>query len=236
MINDIRLIHQISRVLRMQKGEQATLLDNLGNEFLVEIGEISMGQVSGKIIDSAKKTEKVRRKIILYQSLLKKDNFELVLQKCTELGVAYFQPIITERTIKVKDEVPERWLDIVREAAEQSERIFIPEILKPRKFFEALKLLNKDAESFLAYEEAHEPHLSKELSKLEKQKSVNLFIGPEGGFSGKEIELAKENGVKIVSLGPLILKSETAAVTVSVLGLLDYSGHHQLNQPRSTHV
>lgn len=214
LIKDAGIIHQISKVLRMHSGDKLILLDNFGGEFLAEISKTEKLNIAGKIIKSAKKKELVQRKLTLYPSLLKKDNFELVLQKCTELGVFAFQPIITNRTIKIKKEIPDRWRDIVSEAAEQSGRVFIPEIFTPIKIEKALSQKTSQIR-FIAHEKEKNRRLKSELEKISASESIDIFIGPEGGFSENEISFAQKAGIITVSLGSLILRAETASIVAS---------------------
>jgi 16S rRNA (uracil1498-N3)-methyltransferase len=225
LISDAKAAHQIGHVLRLRPGEDITLLDNQGNEYLARIDTTAGRAVRGRVLrHEFYKQEIVSRKIILYQALLKKSNFELVLQKCTELGVSAFLPMITARTIKIKKEVPERWRDIVREAAEQSGRIFIPEIYEPRNFKQAAQEAagKEDQKNFIAYEELAriKNHDREKIWYADNSREVGIFIGPEDGFSQEEVEFAKQNGIEPINLGPLILRAETAALGASALLVL----------------
>jgi 16S rRNA (uracil1498-N3)-methyltransferase len=188
-------------------------LDGCGRECPAEITEIGKQKVAGKILKCDNLPEKIIRRVTLCAAILKKDNFEWILQKCTELGVAVFRPIITERTIKIKNEVPGRWRDIVREAAEQSERIFLPEIKNPASLKTALK--EAAGEKYLAFERGGTLFSKEKLSG-----EITIFIGPEGGFTEREVALAKESGAKIVSLGQTILRAETASVAATTIAIL----------------
>jgi 16S rRNA (uracil1498-N3)-methyltransferase len=156
------------------------------------------------------------RFVTLYQSLIKKDNFELVLQKGTELGIKIFVPVLAARSVKIKDEVPARWFEIVREAAEQCGRTELPELKPIAKFKDAIK--NYSGIGLLAHEEEKDLPIQHLLGG---EKNLSIFIGPEGGFSPEEITLAKSSRIKPVSLGKNILRAETAAIAASALALLD---------------
>jgi 16S rRNA (uracil1498-N3)-methyltransferase len=150
---------------------------------------------------------------ILYCAVLKKENFELVVQKATEIGVAKIVPVITERTVKLGINM-ERLHKIIVEACEQSGRGFLPEIVEPMKLEFALKgAESNDANLFF--------HFSKtKISASDKiSGQVGLFVGPEGGWSDEEVNLAKDHNCKIVSFGDNVFRAETAAIIASYLGV-----------------
>lgn len=165
----------------------------------------------------------------LYQGLCKSDKFEFIIEKAVELGVHRIIPLDTEYTV-VKLEQNEKKLSakldrfnkIAKSAAEQSKRHYIPEVLRPLSFD---KIKNLDLNNFyniLFYENAKSIVDTKTcISEIKKnKKAVNVFIGPEGGFSNKEIEEVKSLGFNILTLGKRILRTETAAVTA--LSILMY--------------
>jgi|AP95_1055475.scaffolds.fasta_scaffold109278_1 16S rRNA (uracil1498-N3)-methyltransferase len=211
---------QIARVLRLSSGDTIILLDNSGQEFDVVLTAVSTSLVECDVTQQRSGLGEPDIKITLFQSLLKGENFELVLQKGTELGVTRFVPVITERTIVRAPEgrraasKMNRWQRIVTEAAEQSRRARIPEISTPLSFNEAcilvshLALMPWEEEQTLSLRDA----LSASKSEVESDSGVSLIIGPEGGFSSQEAELARHHGVQTVSLGRRILRAETAAI------------------------
>lgn len=214
-ITDSGLVHQLTRVLRVKNGDELELLDGSEKIYHSRINEISKREISGTIIKTEFRPDSPKRFVTLYQSLIKKDNFELVLQKGTELGVSVFVPIIAARSVKIKDEIPPRWHEIVREAAEQCGRTKIPEIKSITKFKDAIKSFSGGG--FLAHEEERLLSLKDALGS---NKTVSIFIGPEGGFSSEETELAKSQNIEIVSLGKNVLRSETAGIAAATLALL----------------
>ena len=144
----------------------------------------------------------------MYLAILKKDNFELAVQKATECGVSNIIPVITERTIKTGLNT-ERLEKIVKEASEQSGRSIVPKILETMELKEALQHGTKNEEKVIF-------HLVKENYEPKKNvTTVSIFIGPEGGFTEKEINLAKESGYEVASLGDLTLRGETAAIVAT---------------------
>ena len=144
----------------------------------------------------------------IFASLIKKDKFEWVLEKCTELGVSHFVPVISERSEK-KDLNIERAEKILKEASEQSERGILPTICEPLSLREALE--NTDFPVFAF-------NLDGEKSDFEKIKTferVGILIGPEGGWGKKDSEIFKEKNILCVTLGLQVLRAETASVAVA---------------------
>jgi len=217
------IAHQIQRVLRLRAGERIVVLDNSGAEFEVELLSVRSDEVTGRLIARTTSRTEPRVRITLYQALLKLDKFEWVLQKATEIGIAAFTPIVTERVARddVSAKKMERWQRIVREAAEQSERGMIPPLREPINFAEAIRAIALDALSLIPYEEEHTTSLRtvlrKDLTGFQNPSGlrIHLFIGPEGGFSAAEIELAKRHHVIPVTLGPRILRAETAGLVAA---------------------
>lgn len=214
-VADAGLVHQLTRVLRIKLGDELELLDGSGNIYSGKITEIGKREVAGHILRIKSAPDNPRRTVTLFQSLIKKDNFELVLQKGTELGVRTFVPVVAARSVKIKDEIPARWHEIVREAAEQCGRTQIPAIKPIAKFKDAVKSFS--GAGFLAHEEER---LISFKDALGENKTASIFIGPEGGFSPEEIALAKSNNITIVSLGKNVLRSETAGIVAAAISLV----------------
>lgn len=214
---------QITKVLRLKEGMSVIALDNKGYEYLVRLDTFISGQIAGTILKKSKNTAEPEIFVTLYQALTSKDKFELILQKCSEIGVSKFVPVETRRSLlKIKDikkDRLERFQKIIQEAAEQCERGKIPQIVPAVKFEDALDLAGKDY-SIIAWEDEKKNSIKEVLKNIPKDKSVSIFIGPEGGFEEKEINLAKKAGVIPISLGPRILRTETAAIALSSLILL----------------
>jgi len=207
-------LHQIGYVLRLKPGDRIIVLDNNGWEYEVEIERITKEEATGKIVSKQYGEGEPAVKITLYQALLKSDKFELVLQKGVELGVTTFAPFISERCVTKKpaDGKIERWQKIIQEAAEQSERSILP-VLYPVVSFDAACQSAKQP-SLLLWEEEKSVSLKETLQNppFKNTKTLNLFIGPEGGFPSEETEQAKNHGIAIASLGHRILRAETAGL------------------------
>jgi 16S rRNA (uracil1498-N3)-methyltransferase len=159
--------------------------------------------------------------------MLKAAKFEVALQKCTELGVAEFVPLLTERA--VRDEVSEakrrRWRGILAEAMEQCGGSYLPELAAPQSLSQALARMPPGEIALFPWEETREPSLRAALEEAilqagsERISEARLFIGPEGGFSPDEAALAERSGARLVTLGRRILRAETAAIVASTIAL-----------------
>jgi len=212
------VVHQIRDVLRMKPGDAVILLDNSGWAYRAEIVTIDHEALRGRIVDKWKLESEATTRITLYQGLLKGQKFEWVLQKGTELGVAAFVPLVTARCIigsldDVTSARMERWQRIIVEAAEQAGRALLPHISPAMLFAHACEQAERSgALALIPYEGEHSYGLREALQSVPRSKEIHLFIGPEGGFADEEIALARERHIVPVSLGPRILRAETAGL------------------------
>jgi len=240
-----RQAHQIRNVLRMNKGDRIVVLDNTGYEYEVVLTEIKKDRVLGQTEQKRPAAGEPQVRLTLYQSLLSRDKFELVLQKCTEVGVSRFVPVITQRSlVRDADTVTPnklaRWQRIITEAAEQSHRGRIPELAEPLNFADSLSgLAEFDLRLIASPNAGWQPQASPEQSRrteigdgrteqgtlrsalCKAPKSVAILIGPEGGFTDEEIQIAQDAGALTVSLGPRILRTETASIVTAALILYE---------------
>lgn len=219
---------QIYSVLRLRGAEHIMVLDDRGWQYDVRLDRVSSDLVTGEILARMPAGGEPRTELTLYQALLKKDNFEWVLQKGTELGVARFVPLITQycvvRQKEIKTAKLQRWQRIISEAAEQSGRGRLPDLSAPLTLPEALEQAGEFDRALVPWEQATENGLVEALAGYGREQSeqparIALFIGPEGGFADEEIEEAQASGVQPVTLGARILRSETAAVVAAALTL-----------------
>ena len=214
------IAHQIRNVLRMEKGQHIVVLDNSGWEYEVELAHIERKQVIGKVVEKRPSPHEPRTHITLYQSLMKRDKFEFVLQKATEIGVSRIVPVISQRslvqTADLKANKQERWQRILTEAAEQSHRGRIPELAPPLKFNEAIIQLPNYQLPIICYENGG-VDVKTAVSHLAATPTIALFIGPEGGYHPNEIQQAQQHGATIITLGARILRAETAALIAPAL-------------------
>jgi len=209
-------VHHIKRVMRFRKGTNIICADGKGNDYLTEIVELTKEAVICKIISITPSKGETKRELVLAQALPKGDKWEWILQKGTELGVTSFYPFFSARTlVKIHPEKLEkklkRWQRIVKEAAEQAHRGVLPVIHPPLRWDSLLSLVQKQSNVLIAYEKGGRP-IRACLEERQEQTSAWLIIGPEGGFAPDEIEAAKNAGAVPVTLGPRILRTETASI------------------------
>jgi len=219
-----RQVHQLRDVLRLVAGDHIVVLDNAGWEYEVELERVERGHVSGMVREIRSAAEP-RTKVTLYQALLKGNKFEFVLQKGTELGVACFVPMTCHRCVaknRVSAKNLERWRKIIVEAAEQSRRGKLPALEPVLPFEEACQsasgfsLLAWEGEKAMMFREALRGEIYRQRIISEKNLlSVNLFIGPEGGFTPGEVEFARSCGIVPVTLGHRVLRAETAGLVAA---------------------
>jgi 16S rRNA (uracil1498-N3)-methyltransferase len=216
---------QIYNVLRMREADQLVVLDNRGWQYDVRLDKVTSNLVIGDILSRDVAAGEPQVELTLYQALLKKDNFEWVLQKGTELGVTHFVPLITQRCVVRQETVKppkfQRWQRIIREAAEQSGRGRLPSLSTPIKLPEALEKCERFDKAFIPWEGETEKGMLEVLRAGvgEQPSRVAIFIGPEGGFEEAEIAEAEGAGLQPVTLGPRILRAETAAIVAATLAL-----------------
>jgi 16S rRNA (uracil1498-N3)-methyltransferase len=232
-INGQRLVltggqaRQIYSVLRMRETERITALDNRGWQYDVRLEKVSSDLVMGEVLAKEPAAGEPQMELTLYQALLKKDNFEWVLQKGTELGVTRFVPLITQRCVvrqkSIKPPKLQRWQRIMGEAAEQCGRGRLPMLAEPLFLPEALEYAGGFDKALIPWEEERKIGLLQALKEDGGERPspsrIALFIGPEGGFDEEEIAAARSAGVVPVTLGPRILRAETAAIVVATLAL-----------------
>ena len=221
-------VRHIGAVLRMKAGDELLLCDGKGTEYSVAILHVDRTEIKTEIKNTTRR-EPAYPRVTLGQGLPKSDKMDWIVQKATELGVANIVPLVTERTIvKVRDEEKRisRWQKIAREAAMQSNRADIPAIGPIVPFNDFLRTPNSEPGTLLLFpwEEGTKP-IKDVLRGSQGIKHIIVLIGPEGGFSTAEAELATSRGFHPVSLGPNILRTETAAVAVLSMILYETSDH-----------
>ncbi len=212
-ISDNNQYHHMAHVMRMKADDQVVVCDHEGRCFLMNILSIDKTTVTLNKVRALPKLDKLFH-ITLAQALIRKDHFELVCQKATELGVDTIIPIITDRTIVKLDEKnvskkQSRWQAIIQEASEQSHRNHVGNIESVMRI-DSLDYSRYDT-IFVAYEKESSVSLKKALKTTSKDAKIMVIIGPEGGFTESEIAYL-EQYAQVVTLGPRILRSETAAI------------------------
>lgn len=214
--------HQVSRVLRLQVGDQIIVLDDSGLETFVELESVASSAVSGRVISSRVCPAEPLTRLTIYLGLTQREKFEYALQKCTEAGASAFVPFISSRTLlqdpaEAGRKLP-RWQQIVREAAEQSGRGRLPVVHAPLRWADALQhAATKATRAFLLWEDERTTPLRTALEGIQPGASLAAVIGPEGGLSAAEAAEAARAGCTPVSLGRRILRMETAALAAVLL-------------------
>lgn len=203
--------HHIARVLRLSAGDTVFIFNGRGDEAEAQISEASKKSTTINILHAINENRESPLKIHLFQALLRNEKMDWVMQKAVELGVNEITPIITTYgQIKLSDERKEKrimhWEEVIKSAAEQCWRNQLPALNPIINFNNVIPSLNSP--SFILH-----PHAESNTIDLNNRTSINLFIGPEGGFSEEEVAFAKQHGVKALQLGPRILRTETAALT-----------------------
>jgi 16S rRNA (uracil1498-N3)-methyltransferase len=226
IINDTQLKHLV-KVLRVKPFDKIRIFDGYNKSFIGEIVEISKDYLRGFIIKEII-TKQNKICLNLFQSLIKINRFELILEKVTELGVNKIIPMLTRRTIikipenKIKNKI-ERWKKILVSASEQCCRVSIPELYEIIKFENVMDYVKENELNLIAYEHENLNTLKEIFSNINyKLSTINIFIGPEGGFTVDEIEFVKKNKFITFGLGNNILRSETAAIVSCGLILNDF--------------
>jgi len=217
----------LARSLRVRPGELITVCDAAGTDHLCRVEAVEEGRVVAVVTQSRPASSETPFPVTLYVALSKGDKMESVIQKGVELGAAAFVPVLTARCVSRPDEKSaakklERWNKIARAAAEQSGRGLVPPVEAVLPFAAAVGRLAAEPLPILFYENADQP-LGPALRGIAG--GVGLMTGPEGGFEPAEVELARQQGVRVCSLGPRILRCETAplaalAVVAAVLEIL----------------
>jgi len=213
--------HQAIRVWRLRVDETFTATDGAGKYRTYKVTEVNKGTAQAEAISELETRSLKTPQIILYAALIQSKNFELVLQKATELGASKIVPMTTARcSIKTKqlERKITRWTEIARAAACQSSRPFFPEVQTPLEFAAAVEEI--PSEQFLICLSTTDKTLP-DTAELLKQPSLSVMVGPEGGFTESEIESALDAGATPISVSDSILRAETAAIAaMSLLGYL----------------
>lgn len=216
----------IRNVLRMKKGEMLILMDREGQSFEATIGEVHYKEVKVTITKTIPPLPSSPVKISLAQALIKSHPMEYLIQKVTELGIHSIHPFYSERTfIQLKSahlkNKMDRWMEIMKSACKQCGRVTLPDLNTPLLFEEIIKdAPDTKTLKILLWEDEDKVDLKRLLTSMSSAPHVFVIVGPEGGFSLNEINLAKDAGFHIVSLGNRILRAETAAV--SLLSIIQY--------------
>jgi 16S rRNA (uracil1498-N3)-methyltransferase len=228
LIEDVA--HQVRNVLRMSAGQRLIVLDNSGWEREVEISRVAQNVVMCRVVEERLSPAEPRTKISLYQGVLKAQKFEWVLQKGTELGLVEFIPVVCSRSVvgdlEAVDRKLGRWQRIMREAAEQSGRGQLP-ILRPASLLDqsCQRARRSGGLGLILWEDEHETSLKSilrtEETRGDRPFSISIFVGPEGGFSTEEVDMARRYHLLPVGMGARLLRAETAGLVAAAAVLYE---------------
>lgn len=215
------VIH-ISKVLRLKPDDMIGACDSEGKEYVCAIGSVTKKEVHCKIIEIYDTVTEAPLKITLFQGLPKSTKMDLIIQKCVELGVVEIYPVITERVIvktfdRDMSSKLERWNRISEEAAKQSNRGIIPRVHAPISFDTALDLMSEFDFNIMPYEKETAVGIKEAALGKTNIKTASIFIGPEGGFEESEVAFCIKNNAIPITLGPRILRTETAGFTTAAI-------------------
>ena len=202
----------ITRVLRLAAGNRITVFDTESIEYEGVIMDISPGTIAVQVAGTRRLQTESKLELNLFQAILKGNRMDTAISQATQLGVSGIFPVISERTQVRSTAKVDRWNKIARESTKQCGRTVPPAVSEPVDLRGALEIRNESEMKIILYENQSELLRDYMNSHQKSVRTINLFIGPEGGFSEQEITLAKEKGYTVLGLGERILRAETASV------------------------
>jgi len=217
---------QMKKVLRLRNGNEVVVFDGSGVDYQVRLDAVEAKTSLGTILSTKDSHNESGIFITLYQALIRSERYEYALQKGVEAGISRFVPFTSERTevSNPSHSRMDRWRRIIKEAAEQSGRSVVPQLSDPILFSNMIKNLNPVA--LIPWEEENQ-NIKQVLSRMRRDPvlnvtSIDLIIGPVGGFTSQEVSNAADWGATSVSLGKRILRSETAGIVAAVAVLYEF--------------
>ena len=211
-------VNHIKNVLRLKTGDSLLISSGDNIDYTCHIAQIDEEHIRADIDSVDERGRELASKIYLFQGLPKADKMELVIQKAVELGAFEVIPVAMKRSVvkldaKKAESKVKRWNAIAESAAKQSKRSILPQVSDVVTFAQAVKMASEMDLKLVPYELAEGMEQTKQLIESVKPgQRIAIFIGPEGGFEDEEVELARENGAEIVTLGKRILRTETAGL------------------------
>lgn len=215
-------VNHIKNVLRIRQGEEMLVSDGTGRDYLCQAEEIAGQEVTVRILETEEEGRELLSRIWLFQGLPKSDKMEFIIQKAVELGAAGIVPVTTRNTVvkldpKKEEAKVKRWQAIAESAAKQSKRSLVPRVSGIMTLKEAFDYVESQGFSVRLIPYEHEAGMDGTKTELDAAgpgQDIAVFIGPEGGFDEREIELALSKGVRPISLGRRILRTETAGLAL----------------------
>ena len=215
-------VNHIKNVLRIRQGEEMLVSDGTGRDYLCQAEEIAGLEVTVRILETEEEGRELPSRIWLFQGLPKSDKMEFIIQKAVELGASGIVPVSTRNTVvkldpKKEEAKVKRWQAIAESAAKQSKRSLVPRVSGIITLKEAFDYVESQGFSVRLIPYEHEAGMDGTKTELDAAgpgQDIAVFIGPEGGFDEREIELALSKGVRPISLGRRILRTETAGLAL----------------------
>lgn len=224
-------VNHIKNVLRLEVGDWIVACDGNGTDYVSRIQSICSDEVVASIEKVQSTGTELPVRITLFQGMPKKDKLELIIQKAVELGACEIVPVMTKRTVvKLSEEKKinkrlERWQSIAYAAAKQCDRGIIPTVHKPVSYEEALAMADQLDYNVIPYElQTGMEEARKIVDQACKQRSLGIFIGPEGGFEPEEVERAMTRNIHPMTLGKRILRTETAGMALLSILMFQMQG------------
>ena len=224
-------VNHIKNVLRLEVGDWIVACDGNGTDYVSRIQSICSDEVVASIEKVQPTGTELPVRITLFQGMPKKDKLELIIQKAVELGACEIVPVMTKRTVvKLSEEKKinkrlERWQSIAYAAAKQCDRGIIPTVHKPVSYEEALAMADQLDYNVIPYElQTGMEEARKIVNQACKQRSLGIFIGPEGGFEPEEVERAMTRNIHPMTLGKRILRTETAGMALLSILMFQMQG------------
>jgi len=220
LLADHALAHQLARVLRLGPGDRVLLLDGLGAACEVELTALTRAEVAGRVLRRGPAGGEPPVELVVYLALMRAERFEWAIQKCVELGARRVVPVQFARSLpadRADDHKLDRWRRIMREAAEQACRGLLPDLSPPLTFAAACEQAAQSSLALILWE-GEAPHLRDVLRSTQppalspQPSALALLSGPVGGITLAELTAARERGIMPASLGPRILRAETAPI------------------------
>jgi 16S rRNA (uracil1498-N3)-methyltransferase len=216
--------HHLLNVVRVRVGEEVSLFDGSGAAACARLLQGRRGEAALQVLSVGMADVEAPRKLTIACALPRSTRMDFLIEKCCELGVSRFVPMVTRRSVVDPLDRQEnhlvRWRRIALEASKQCGRTRLTEITAVLPFESALLTREPEAARMIASPEPGGPGLAEFAARLQPGQAVTAFIGPEGGFTPEEVDLAAQNGCAAVSMGPRILRVETAAVALAACLLL----------------
>lgn len=218
----LAVAHHVTHVLRLRVGDELGVFDGTGQEYRLRLSRVSPAQVQGERVALLATATSRPTPFILGQAVPKGPKMDLIIEKCSELGLTTLVPLYTERT--VVREAPERlagrlarWQRIAAAAARQCGRRTLLDVQPPMALGDFCTGYRTAPMKLVCWEEEHCHGIRQVLARHTDQSPIVALIGPEGGLTGQEVEMARTHGFTTVSLGPRLLRTETAAIVLTCI-------------------